>query len=362
METNILILNIGSTSKKYAYYEDGTQIDFIETEDISHDSLVNFIQKNNIPHNSKVGIRIVAPGNKFKKDQKIDDEYIMSLNKASDIAPLHIEKTISEINFLKSNYSEMILYGISDSSFHASMPKVARAYAIPKYIVDEFEIERQGYHGLSISSIVSKIIKTYGVVPEKIIACHLGGGTSVTALKDGLSIDTSMGCTPLEGTIMAERAGNIDPAVVSIISEAKNIRGKDLVNFLSKECGLKALSEITGDMKELIEKRHEIDSYQHAIDVFVYSIKKEIGKMYAVLNGCDMLVFTGTIGTRSSYIRELITDDFANLNINIDKEINGQINTDTEIAETGLSPSRRSVVVIPTDEMSALYEQVISII
>lgn len=361
MEQNILILNIGSTSKKYAYWKGGTKIDSLEDENSEHDSLSNFIEKNNIPHNAIVGIRIVAPGSLFKTDKKIDDNYINALHKSSEIAPLHIEKTISEIDFIKSNYKEMTLYGISDSSFHASIPKVARTYAIPKEIIEKFEIERQGYHGLSISSVVSKIFKTYSVVPEKMIICHLGGGTSITGLKDGMSVDTSMGFTPLEGTIMAERGGNIDPGVISLIAESNKLVGKDLVKFLSKQCGLKALSGVTGNMKELIENRDK-ESYQEAIDTFVYSIKKEIGKMYAILNGCDTLVFTGTIGERSAYIRSLITQNLENLNINLDQDINDKINLGTEIAETGLSPSQRSVLVVSTDEMTALYEQLISII
>ena len=295
----ILTINIGSRSKKYALFEDGEKKEEFEGEcGIDLSDVV-------------VGIRIVAPGKFFTEHREVDAEYLEKLKEASKITPLHIEPVLKEIEEIKDKYPDTKIIGVSDSAFHRSMPEVARVYAIPLKLREKYGIERQGYHGLSLASIVENVQKERGVVPEKMIVVHMGGGTSVTALKDGLSLDTSMGWTPLEGVPMAERVGDIDPAALAYLASQENLTGENLEKFISSECGLEAISGLEhGDMKEIIEAAPNNPKAKLALDLYIYRVRKYIGAMAAVLGGCDLLVLTGTIAEGSELVRQKMSENF----------------------------------------------------
>ncbi len=365
MDKKVVVINIGSRSKKYAYFTNGEIVANLELEGLAEDSFDKFLEqvddlKGGNLNDVVIGIRIVAPGKIFTEHREIDNEYLEKLKKAGKIAPLHIEPVVIEIEYIKNKYSNVKIFAASDSAFHKSIPEYAKIYAIPKKLREEYEIERQGYHGLSLSSAVFRLQKELGTVPEKMIICHLGGGSSITALLDGISVDTSMGWTPLEGVPMAERSGSMDPGVIAFISAKMNLGGQELGKFLSTECGLEALSEMDkGDIRTLLEMEEDDGEAGRkaklALDVYVYSIKKEIGKMTAILNGCDTLVLTGAISEKNHKMRGRIVKNLEYLGISLNLEKNQSVGEVQNLELLGLD-NDRSVIVVPADEMSEIYK------
>lgn len=356
----IITINIGSRSKKYSLFNAEGEVEArLEIEGLEEGSFGKFVEENNInAEEVKVGIRIVAPGKFFVQNRMVDDGYLANLKEAAQIAPLHIEPVIKEIDNIKNKYPGIEIYAASDSAFHKSIPDVARVYAIPEKLRREYGIERQGYHGLSLASVVAQIQKEM-VVPEKMVVCHMGGGTSVTALKDGLSVDTSMGWTPLEGVPMAERVGSIDPGVLAFISQKLSLNGIELEKFISTECGIEAISgSEKGDFRNLLKiENEETDEGKRAklaLDVYTLSITKEIGRMAAILNGCDAIAFTGAIGERSVPMRKRIVKGLEYLNIVLDQEKNEAIGEVSKIQFLG-KEKEKSVIIVPSDEASQIY-------
>lgn len=355
----IVAVNIGSRSKKYALYDNDQEITKKEFGVSDDDSFSLFLKESGAEKNEfVVGIRIVASGKIFTENKEITRDYLDKLIESKKIASLHIDLVVKEIKYIKNNFNNPKIFAISDSSFHKSIGKVAKTYAIPKNLREEYQIERQGYHGLSLSSVVNTIRKEFGNVPEKIIVAHLGGGSSVSALRDGISIDTSMGWTPLEGIPMTERVGDLDPGIISFLSEKLNKSGVELQRFLSEECGLEAISDISGgNILELLNQEEIISnkSASLALDVYTYKIKKYIGAMSAVLGGCDMFVFTGTVGLRSSPIRERVVQNLEYLNLSIDIEKNNSV---CEPANIEFLDNDRKIAVVPINEMFEIAKTV----
>ena len=264
-----IIVNTGSASKKYSLFVDDKEVAFLhlETEnrgfistlvhesglekaqitsteyDKSLDYLILVLTKSAFIGSkddiSGVGIRVVAPGVYFEKNHLIDKEFLKNLKKAGEKAPLHVEAISVEIKkLLKYFGSKIPMVGVSDSAFHTGMPDKSRLYAIQLSDTKKHEIYRYGYHGISLGSIVNKLKET-GKLAEKIIVCHIGGGVSITALRDGKSIDTTMGFTPLEGMVMSTRVGDIDSAAVVYLSEVLGLKGTKLRQYLNKNWGLR---------------------------------------------------------------------------------------------------------------------------
>jgi acetate kinase len=349
-----LIVNPGSASKKYAIYEDGKEIAFIHLEtcltgfcftvrtenkkdtgdlsvkdfDKSLPYLFNVLKNKNIVNSpdeiSGVGIRIVAPGLSFQKNSLVDKTYIKRLHEAKIKAPLHLDGAIEEIERLRKFFGKNVkLVGISDSAFHIDMPEKAKKYAIPLDLAKKYEIYRYGYHGISLRSIIKKI-KSKETLPDKVIVCHIGGGVSITAIKSGVSIDTSMGFTPLEGMVMANRVGNIDSGAIIYMSEVLKMKGDKLRKYLNKECGLLGLSGgRSADIRDLLKFESEGDTdSKMALDIYTYKIQKQIGAFAVALGGIDKLVFSGTVGERSFIMRKRICDGLDFLGIKLDENIN----------------------------------------
>ncbi|MFA5652364.1 MAG: hypothetical protein WC933_03285, partial [Candidatus Paceibacterota bacterium] len=355
MSEKYLIVNTGSASKKYAVYDKSGEIAFVhlETEekgfvstlkigDKSEKSEItetNFnksleylfpvLKSKNIIKSkediSGVGIRVVAPGVYFQSHRIIDNKYISNLKIAEKKAPLHLEMIFKELLGLKTFFgNKMRLVGISDSAFHSTMSDKAKKYAINSKDAEKYEIYRYGYHGISAGSIVNKLEKK-GRLPEKMIICHIGGGVSVMAVKNGKSIDTSMGFTPLEGMVMANRVGDIDSGAVVYMSEVLKLSGIKLLQYFNKKCGLFGLSDgLSNDIRDLFKAEEENSDKRatKALDTYVYKIQKQIGAYYVALGGLDSLVFSGTVGERSYRMRKRICSGLESLGIMIDKEIN----------------------------------------
>lgn len=385
----ILIINIGSSSKKYSVYENGEEKisahfeyevggylihlkhgENIETLPIDESDFVdslNFLIRRLVEDKvfgeesvpEQVGIRIVAPGEYFTAHRSIDDEFIKHLESAALISPLHIKPVLQELKRLKKVLPDSRLFGVSDSAYHTSMKDEARVYGIPRDIAEEYGVYRYGYHGLSAESVLWKLSRMQGGVPKRIIICHLGSGVSVMALRDGKSVDTSMGFTPFEGIPMGGRVGDIDPGAVLYLSKLLRKSSDKMREFLETESGLKGISGTTGDMRELLLKEAEGDKHASlALRSFIFRIRKYIGSHLVTLCGADAIIFTGTAGDRSFVLRKRILSGFASFGFVLDEMENSRHEggKDGFIQEAS---SEGSIIVLGTDE-GRVMERVVS--
>ena len=385
MNNKYLIVNTGSASKKYALYNKDGEIAFIhlengdggylstikisgksETVKISKDDydkslnyLINELKVKKVISGksdiSSVGIRVVAPGVYFQSNKIIDTKYINNLKAALKRAPLHLEIIFAEIKKCKLFFgTKTKIVGISDSEFHSTMPQKAKNYGIHSHDAEKFQIYRYGYHGISASSIVNKLAKK-GKIPNRTIICHIGGGVSVMAVKDGKSVETSMGFTPLEGMIMANRVGDIDAGAVIYLSEVLKLQDLELTQYFNKKCGLFGLSGgFSNDIRELLKAEEDNADVRatNALDTYVYKIQKQIGASFVALGGIDTLVFSGTVGERSYKMRKKICKGLECLGINIDHKINECMDGVDCVLNT--KESKVKIEVIKTDEMNQI--------
>lgn len=300
--------------------------------------------------------RVAAPGTYFSEDHVVDEEYLKQLESAKKRAPLHVPVVAAEIEHFVKSFKGTPIIAISDSSFHADRPDLMKYYAIDTELADKADIKRFGYHGLSVGSIVN-YMKSQDILPEKLIVCHLGSGSSVTAVFEGKALDTTMGYTPLPGLTMATRCGDIDVAAALRIKHYLGYESDEsLEKYLNKQCGLLGLSGQSDDMREILRLRDEGDkrgTFAHAM--FVYKVQSAIGQMAASLGGVDAIVFTATIGERSEEIRRTVTQKLAYLGFTIDeaKNIAEMPERHTDISATDSKP----VWVIRTDESEEMIRR-----
>lgn len=299
----VLCANIGSESRKYALFSDGNEL-WSEHIENQHEQLNPERLKE---HVDVIAMRVVAPGVFFQTHRVIDEAYMSELERVSMLDPVHIKPVVAEINFFRGHFPNAPQIAISDSAFHSTIPDYARIYAIPARDTASLGIQKYGYHGISVSYVVATL-KEHGLLGDRTIVCHLGGGSSITALKNGKSVDTTMGMTPLGGLPMATRVGDIDPGALVHLSAVKHFTPGQLSEYLSQESGFKGIAG-TADMRELLARESSDPAAALAIQLYVYQIQKHIGAYTAVLGGLDTLVFTGTIGLRAEKIREKVVED-----------------------------------------------------
>ena len=369
----IFITNVGSESRKYALYQDGERVFLAHFEKENGKLIENstehvisqlleqklISEKNEI---SAIGFRIVASGSYFLQNKIIDSEYLEKLEAAKEQAPLHINPMLAELKALGQVLPGIPVVGVSDSMFHGSAPARARFYGIPKNTAEEFDVFRFGYHGISFESVTGKLKSVFGGnLPERIISCHLGGGSSISAIKGGKSIDTSMGFTPLEGVVMANRVGDIDAGAVIYLSKKLGYGPDEMENYLNTQCGLLGLSGKSNDVRELLEmEKNGDENAKLALEVMVYKIKKYIGAYFAALNGADVLVFSATVGERSVIMRSRICAELENLGIILDDEKNNKTISIDGFISKDESPVK--IAVITTDEMGQMAKEVAKIV
>jgi acetate kinase len=373
----LLTANIGSASKKYSLFKDAKEIlsahfertgkNYIVTwnkEGVTSQENVTTEQYETAGHLvvehgelhgalSAIGIRVVAPGTYFQKHQRITSEFITALEKTQEFAPLHIAFTLTEIKQLQELFPTTPMVAISDSAFHSTLPAVASTYALPREITEKFELRRFGYHGLSLSSIVEKLRASDGKVPEKVIVCHLGSGSSITALKNGESIAISMGFSPLEGLVSSTRSGSIDPSIALLLAEKSGLSTRELEKKLNSESGLLAVGG-SNDIRELLKMEKKGDTNARlAIEIFVSRIREYIGAYAVTLGGLDAVVFTGTIGERSAIIRERILADLEFLKIKLATRVNSKLLGDKD-GEIQKPASKVALYVFKTNEAQTM--------
>lgn len=300
---------------------------------------------------SAVGHRVVHGGEKYANSVLIDDEVMKSIEDCSKLAPLHNPPNIIGINACKELMPNTPMVAVFDTAFHQTMPDYAYMYGLPYNLYKEHGIRRYGFHGTS-HKFVSKAAADFLGKDEKdlkMVVCHLGGGASVTAVKGGESVDTSMGFTPLAGLVMGTRSGDIDPAIVSFMIKELKMTPEEVDTTLNKKSGILGLSEISSDMRDIKKGVCENNSRAKLVfDIFNYRIKKFIGSYVAAMNGLDCLVFTGGIGENSPENRYEICKDMDFLGIKADEEKNKEaIGIDKDISA---EDSKVKVLVIPTNE------------
>jgi acetate kinase len=301
-----------------------------------------------------VGHRVVHGGEEFTGSVIIDDKVIASIKKFADLAPLHNPPNLAGILAAQHHLPNVKQVACFDTAFHATIPKVAYMYALPYELYEKYGIRRYGFHGISHRYVARRAASIMGKGKYDInaITCHLGNGCSVTAVKEGNSIDTSMGLTPLEGVPMGTRSGDLDPAILFYLA-GKGYDVNKLNTLCNKQSGLLGLSGISNDMRNLQECARKGDAQaQLAIDVFCYRIKKYVGAYAAVLDTVDAVVFTGGIGENSVFMREKICNAVTQIGVQLDLAANKD--AIAKEAEINTKDSKVKVFVIPTNEQAAI--------
>jgi acetate kinase len=301
-----------------------------------------------------VGHRVVHGGEEFTGSVVVDEAVIASIEKFADLAPLHNPPNLAGIRAVQHRLPDLPQVACFDTAFHSTIPEVAYMYALPYELYEKYHIRRYGFHGISHRYVARRAAKImdkdkYGI---NVITCHLGNGCSITAVKQGRSVDTSMGFTPLEGVPMGTRSGDLDPAILFYLGD-KGYDVNELNTLFNKKSGLLGISGASNDMRNLVKLAKEgNDRAKLAIDVFCYRIKKYIGAYAAVLGQADAIVFTGGIGENSVFLRSQICEDLKQIGV----ELNQAANEATVASEDQVSTrdSRVKVFVIPTNEQAAI--------
>ena len=298
---------------------------------------------------SAVGHRVLHSGEDFKSSVVIDDEVIRICEKNAELGPLHMPGNIACIKSCREVMPGVPMVAVFDTTFHSTMPAKAYIYGIPYSVYAKYKVRKYGSHGTSHKFVSEETIKLLGKKESKIIVCHLGNGSSISAVKDGKCLDTSMGFTPLEGLVMGTRSGDIDPAASEFIRAKLNLTPEDLVQYLNKKCGMLGVSELSSDMRDLEKGINEgNEKAKLAVEVAAYRIKKYIGSYAAVLNGVDAIVFTGGIGEHSDLMRRLVMEDMEYLGVDFDFEANKQHGDGVRVLSK--PDSKVKVFILPTNE------------
>jgi acetate kinase len=301
-----------------------------------------------------VGHRVVHGGEEFTGSVVINENVIASIEKFADLAPLHNPPNLAGIRAAQHHLPNATQVACFDTAFHATIPKVAYMYALPYELYEKYGIRRYGFHGISHRYVARRAAALMGRGKYDInaITCHLGNGCSITAVKNGHSVDTSMGLTPLEGVPMGTRSGDLDPAIIFFLEE-KGYDVETLNDICNKQSGLLGLSGVSNDMRDLEESASKgNERAKLAIDVFCYRIKKYIGAYAAILDTVDAVVFTGGIGENAVLMREKICDAVSQIGLELDRKAN-----ETAVAkeaEVSTEDSEVKVFVIPTNEQVAI--------
>jgi len=298
-----------------------------------------------------VGHRVVHGGENFSDSALITSEVLSQIRNCIDLAPLHNPHNIKGINAAQKIFPGLPQVAVFDTAFHQKMPPTSYIYGIPYILYKKYGIRRYGFHGTSHYFVAHRAAGLLRKDLEDLlmITCHLGNGASMTAIKDGKSVDTSMGFTPLEGLLMGTRSGDLDPAVILHMMAQEELSLHEAITLLNKHSGLQGISGVSSDMTDILEEsRKGNKSAQLALDVYCYRIKKYVGAYAAALGGLDVLVFTAGIGENAPLIRKKSCEDLEFLGIEIDEKKNER--TAKTEALISSPDSRVKVLVIPTNE------------
>ena len=396
---NILVINCGSSSLKYQLISSVTEevlakglverigIDrsrishtpsggekyVLETEIENHSKAVNLVlealldKKHGVVESldeiDAIGHRVVHGGEKFNRAVLIDDKVMKDIDELSSLAPLHNPANITGILACMENMPGKPNVAVFDTAFHQTMPKKAYMYGIPYEYYEKYKIRRYGFHGTSHDYVSERAAALLGKKREdvNVIVCHLGNGASVSAVREGVCVDTSMGLTPLEGLIMGTRSGDIDPAIVSFICEKENISASQMNSILNKKSGVYGLSGgISADFRDLEEAEKAGNEYAKiALDTYCYRVAKYIGSYIVAMQGVDIIAFTAGIGENSYRVRQGICEYLNVFGVEIDEKKAKLSGSETMITT---AESQIAVGIVPTNEELAIVKQSVELL
>jgi acetate kinase len=278
-----------------------------------------------------VGHRIVHGGERFRAAVRLDDEVLAALGELTELAPLHQPKSLAAVEAVARALPDVPAVACFDTAFHATLPAAAATYALPREWRERYGVRRFGFHGLSHAYASARARELVGGA-NRVVTCHLGAGASLCAVRDGRSVDTTMGFTPLDGLVMATRSGSVDPGLVLWLGERTGLDAGELADALDNRSGLLGLAG-TGDMRELLER--DDDDARLALDVYIHRLRAGIGAMAAALGGLDALVFTGGVGERAPRVRELACVGLGHLGVALDGRRNASAEGDATVSAAG---------------------------
>ncbi len=309
-----------------------------------------------------VGHRIVHGGEKFASSVIITDEVLDAVAECNDLAPLHNPANLIGINACKELMPGVPMVAVFDTAFHQTMPQKAYLYGLPYEYYEKYKVRRYGFHGTSHSFVSKEIASFLGMDLDhsKIIVCHLGNGASISAVKDGKCVDTSMGLTPLEGLVMGTRSGDIDPAIMEYIAKKEYLDIAGVMNVLNKKSGVEGISGLSSDFRDLVDGMNAGNKRaEAAVEVFCYRVAKYVGAYVAAMNGVDAIAFTAGIGENAGLVREKVCEYLGYLGIAIDKEENAKRGDNVVIST---ADSKVKVAVIPTNEELAICRETVALV
>ena len=396
---NVLVINCGSSSLKYQLINsdsetvlakglcerigiDGSAITHqkagegkVKTEVVmkNHTDAVGFVIEKltdaevgvikSLEEIDAVGHRMVHGGEEFAGSCIITDEVIKVVESCNDLAPLHNPANLIGIAACKEVMPNVPMVGVFDTAFHQTMPKKAYLYGLPYEYYDKYKVRRYGFHGTSHDFVSNRAAQILGKDRKdlKIIVCHLGNGASITAVKNGESVDTSMGLTPLEGLIMGTRSGDLDPAIVTFIAEKEGIGAAEVIDICNKKSGVLGLSGgFSSDFRDLAEAAAAgNDMAKTALDAYAYRVGKYIGAYTAAMNGVDVICFTAGAGENNAEVRALIGQYIGFLGTNINPEKNKVRGEEIILSDEG---SKVVTMVVPTDEEMAIARETVRLV
>ena len=316
----------------------------------------------NLDEIDAIGHRLVHGGEKFTKSVIIDDEVIAGVEECSPLAPLHNPANLIGVRACQAIMPGVPNVAVFDTAFHQTMEPTAFMYGLPYECYEKYKVRRYGFHGTSHSFVSKRAIALAGLDPEnsKVIVCHLGNGASVSAVKNGKSVDTSMGLTPLEGLVMGTRSGDIDPAIIEYLAHAMDKSLEEVMKILNKESGVYGLSGVSSDFRDLEKAADEGNKKaQLAQDVFGYRVAKYIGAYTAAMNGVDAIAFTAGLGENNGIMREYVCSFLGYLGVEIDKEKNSVRGEETIVSTPN---SKVKVLVVPTNEELAIARETMELV
>ena len=354
-----LVERIGIEGSNLAQKVEGTQKYIVETPIKDHNEAIKLVLDalingdngiiKSVNEIDAVGHRIVHGGEKYTKSVIITDEVVRDIEEYSKFAPLHNPAHIMGIKACQA-LMNVPMVAVFDTAFHQTMPEKAFLYGLPYELYKKNGIRKYGAHGTSHKYVSQKVAEVMGkdIKDLKIIPCHLGKGSSITAVKNGESVDTSMGFTPLEGLIMGTRSGSLDPAVVTYMIDELGYTSAEVNNILNKKSGVLGISEISSDFRDIIDARDNgNERAKLTLEMFAYRVKQYIASYTVVMEGVDVIVFTAGVGENSMVLREDLCANLEYMGVELDKERNRVFG---EIAKISKDSSKVQLYVIPTNE------------